>query len=161
MLPGLEIRIPLCEVMDGSHVERIDGASMDILENVGVQFRDPVAPGEWEQAGAKVIGERVYPDRGLVRELIAGIPSEFTYRARNPANNVKLGGRHAVFVPMTGAPYLRDLEGRAPQSHAGRPRDVPTSSATCCLHCTAPRTTSWSPTIIRSASATCASRTRP
>ncbi len=110
MLPGLEIRIPLCEVMDGSHVERIDGASMDILENVGVQFRDPVAPGEWEQAGAKVIGERVYPDRGLVRELIAGIPSEFTYRARNPANNVKLGGRHAVFVPMTGAPYLRDLE---------------------------------------------------
>jgi trimethylamine--corrinoid protein Co-methyltransferase len=52
----------------------------------------------------------VYLDRGLVRDLIATIPADFTYSARNPANNVRLGGRHSVFVPMTGAPYLRDLD---------------------------------------------------
>ena len=110
MLPGLENKLPLCEVMDGAQVERIDAASMDILENIGVQFRDPIALEDWKEAGAKVEGERVYLDRGLVRELIATIPSDFTYHARNPKNNVRLGGRHSVFVPMTGAPYLRDLD---------------------------------------------------
>ncbi|MEM9248573.1 MAG: trimethylamine methyltransferase family protein, partial [Pseudomonadota bacterium] len=110
MLPGLTRQLPLCEVLDGAQVERIDAASMDILENVGVQFRDPIALADWKAVGAKVDGEMVYLDRGLVRDLIATIPSDFTYAARNPANNVRLGGPHAIFVPMTGAPYLRDLE---------------------------------------------------
>jgi len=110
MLPGLNNRLPLCEVMDGDHVEKIDNASMDILESVGVVFRDPVALQDWKTAGAIVDGERVHLDRGLVRELISSIPSDFTYHARNPAHNVRLGGRHSVFVPMTGAPYLRDLD---------------------------------------------------
>ncbi|WP_170582632.1 trimethylamine methyltransferase family protein [Ruegeria arenilitoris] len=110
MLPGLTRNIPLCEVMDGSQVERIDAASMDILENVGVQFRDPIALADWKAAGAKVDGERVYLDRGLVRELIATIPLDFTYHARDPRKNVRLGGPHAIFVPMTGAPFLRDLD---------------------------------------------------
>ena len=110
MLPGLTRKIPLCEVMDGAQVEIIDNASMDILENVGVQFRDPIALEDWAKAGAKVVGEMVYLDRGLVRDLIATIPSDFTYHARNPENNVRLGGPHSVFVPMTGAPFLRDLD---------------------------------------------------
>lgn len=110
MLPGLTRGIPLCEVMDSAQVERIDAASMDILENVGVMFRDPVALADWTAAGAKVVGEMVYPDRGLIRDLIATIPADFTYSARNPANNLRLGGPHSIFVPMTGAPYLRDLD---------------------------------------------------
>ncbi len=110
MLPGLTGNTPLCEVMDGSQVERIDNASMDILENVGVQFRDPIALEDWKGAGAKVVDEMVFLDRGLVRELIATIPSNFTYHARDPQKNVRLGGRHSIFVPMTGAPFLRDLE---------------------------------------------------
>lgn len=110
MLPALVRGIPTCEVMDGSQIERIDDASMGILENVGVQFRDPVALDDWRRAGAKVQGDRVYLDRGLVRQLIRTIPESFTYHARNPANNVELGGRHTVFVPMTGAPFLRDLD---------------------------------------------------
>ena len=110
MLPGLTRAIPWCEVMDGAQVEKIDAASMDILENVGVQFRDDIALADWKRVGAKVEGEMVYLDRGLVRELIASIPSEFTYHARNPANNLRLGGKHSVFVPMTGAPFLRDLD---------------------------------------------------
>ncbi|MEM6758763.1 MAG: trimethylamine methyltransferase family protein [Pseudomonadota bacterium] len=110
MLPGLTNTLPLTEVMDGDDVARIDAASMDILETVGVQFRDPIALQDWRKAGAKVVDEIVYLDRGLVRELIATIPSDFTYAARNPRNNLRLGGRHAMFVPMTGAPFLRDLD---------------------------------------------------
>ncbi|MBU6266748.1 MAG: trimethylamine methyltransferase family protein [Sphingomonadales bacterium] len=110
MLPGLERNLPTCEILSGAQIEKIDAASMDILENVGVVFRDAIALADWKRAGAKVDGERVYLDRGLVRELIATIPAEFGYRARNRANDVKLGGRHSVFVPMTGAPFVRGLD---------------------------------------------------
>ncbi|WP_372884714.1 trimethylamine methyltransferase family protein [Shimia sp.] len=112
MLPGLRSALPFCEIMEGAQIELIDSASMEILENVGVQFRDNIALADWTRAGAKVVGDRVYPDRGLVRELIATIPSGFTYHARDPKKNLALGGRNAVFVPMTGAPFLRDLDDR-------------------------------------------------
>ena len=96
--------------MDGEQIERMDRASMDILEEVGVVFRDEQALADWKAAGADVRGERVHLDRNLVRELIASIPESFTYHARNPANNLPFGNDHSIFVPMTGAPFLRDLE---------------------------------------------------
>ena len=55
-------------------------------------------------------GERVYLDRWLIRSLIKTIPPEITLNARNPEKSVQLGGRSSIFVPMTGAPYLRDLD---------------------------------------------------
>ena len=110
MLPALKRKLPHTEPLTPEQVEKIDAASMDILENVGVQFRDDIALADWKRAGAKVVGEMVYLDRDLVRELIASIPETFTYHARNPANNLPFGGDHSMFVPMTGAPYLRDLD---------------------------------------------------
>jgi len=112
MLPGLRRGLPPCEPLDAEQVRRIDAASMDILEEVGVVFRDRIALEDWRRAGADVRGERVHLDRGLVRELIATVPAGFTYRARDPEKSVALGGRDTIFVPMTGAPYLRDLEDR-------------------------------------------------
>ena len=109
MLPALKRRLPHTEVMDAEQVQRIDAASMDILENVGVVFRDPIALEDWRNAGAKVRGETVHLDRALVRELIATIPSSFTYHARDPQKSLPFGNEHSIFVPMTGAPYLRDL----------------------------------------------------
>ena len=43
MLPALERKLPLTEPMTPEQVEKIDTASMDILENVGVVFRDDIA----------------------------------------------------------------------------------------------------------------------
>ncbi|MEM6385352.1 MAG: trimethylamine methyltransferase family protein [Pseudomonadota bacterium] len=110
MLPALKSRLPLTEPMDQGQIERIDAASMHILENVGVIFRDDIALADWTAAGAKVVGERVFFDRDHVRELIASIPETFTFYARNPSRNLPFGKDHSIFVPMTGAPYLRDLD---------------------------------------------------
>ncbi len=110
MLPALKRRLSPVEPMDQEQVEKIDRASMDILEEVGVVFRDDQALADWKAAGADVRGERVHLDRHLIRELIATIPESFTYHARNPANNLPFGNDHSIFVPMTGAPYMRDLE---------------------------------------------------
>ena len=110
MLPALKRKLPLMETMTSDQITRIDAASMDILENVGVHFRDEIALADWKGAGAKVVDEVVYLDRNLVRELITTIPETFTYHARNAANSLPFGKDHGIFVPMTGAPYLRDLE---------------------------------------------------
>ena len=110
MLPALRRNLPICAPMDEEQIARIDDASMGILEDVGVVFRDPIALADWKSAGADVRGERVHLDRALVRDLIRTIPSTFTYHARNPANNLPFGGPHSIFVPMTGAPFLRDFD---------------------------------------------------
>jgi trimethylamine--corrinoid protein Co-methyltransferase len=110
MLPALKRKLPLTEPMTHDQIAKIDAASMDILENVGVQFRDDIALADWKAAGAKVEGEMVYLDRHLVRELIATIPETFTYHARNSANSLPFGSDHGMFIPMTGAPFLRDLD---------------------------------------------------
>jgi len=111
MLPALKRGLPLVEPMSEEQVEKIDAASMAILEEVGVIFRDDQAVADWRAAGAEIRdGDRVHLDRGLVRELIKSIPSKFVFHARNPDNNLPFGNDHCIFVPMTGAPYLRDLD---------------------------------------------------
>ena len=65
MLPALKRRLPLTEPMNDEQIARIDAASMHILENVGVVFRDDIAIAQWKAAGADVRdGDRVHLDRG-------------------------------------------------------------------------------------------------
>ena len=110
MLPHLHSKLPVTEMMDEEQVHAIDDASLSILEEVGVVFRDDIAIEDWRKAGATIQGDVVKPDRELIRSLIKSIPSQITLHARNPEKSVDLGGRNSIFVPMTGAPYLRDLE---------------------------------------------------
>ena len=51
MLPALKRNLPLVEPMDAEQIAKIDNASMDILEEVGVVFRDPRAIEDWRAAG--------------------------------------------------------------------------------------------------------------
>ncbi len=111
MLKHLTRNLPCVEPLSPEQIERIDHESMRILEEVGVVYRDPIALKQWADAGARVDGERVYADRAMIKELIKTIPKDVTLNARDPEKTVKLGGENSIFVPMTGAPYMRDLEG--------------------------------------------------
>lgn len=110
MLPSLKRGLPYCEAMTQEQVHRLDAASMALLEEVGIVFRDPIALADWRRCGADVRGERVHLDRALVRELISTIPSQWTYRARNPDRSLPFGGDRAIFVPMGGAPFILGLD---------------------------------------------------
>lgn len=90
MLPTLDIRLPLTEPMDEEQIARIDAASLDILEEVGVVFRHDIALEDWRRAGADVHGERVHLDRHMVKSLISTIPSSITLHARNPERRWRL-----------------------------------------------------------------------
>ena len=70
MLPALKRNIPLTEPMDEEQIQRIDQASMHILEDIGVHFRDPIAIADWKATGAKVVNETVFLDRGLVNAAV-------------------------------------------------------------------------------------------
>ena len=87
MLPHLQGQLPLTQPMSQDQVEMIDKASLDILEDVGVVFRDEIALDDWRRIGADVRGETVHLDRALVKDLISSIPEEITLHARNPENS--------------------------------------------------------------------------
>ncbi|CAN5265535.1 trimethylamine methyltransferase family protein [soil metagenome] len=109
-LPALYRNIPVYEIVPAEAIELIHDASVTILEEIGCEFRDSEAIALWKSAGASVEGTRVRIDRAQLMELVGQIPSEFTLHARNAERTVKVGGRNVVFVPMYGAPYVRDLE---------------------------------------------------
>ena len=86
MLPALRYNLPLTEPLNQDQINRIDNASMDILENTGIHFRDKIALEDWRSIGAKIVGETAFLDRFLVKDLIRSIPETFTYHARNTKN---------------------------------------------------------------------------
>ncbi len=98
------------ELLDAEQLERIHLASLQILEETGIDFQDPEALGLWQAAGADVDGgsQRVRLDRGLVLDLVAQAPRSFTWRARNPAHDVLLGPGVAAFGPCGGMAYVLD-----------------------------------------------------
>ena len=109
-LPTLVRNIPVYEVLDQGGVELIHRASMKILQEVGIDFRDEEALAIWRRAGARVEDERVYIEEGLLLDLVAKAPGEYTMNARNPQRTVRVGGRNTIFVPVYGSPFVLDLE---------------------------------------------------
>lgn len=116
-VPFIRRRIPPYELLDDAALDRIEAASDRILEEIGVEFRDdPETVMLFRAAGARVrdLGGdrwRLFFPQGLVRELLQAAPERFTQHARNPANNVEVGGDAVVFAPSYGSPFIIDHEG--------------------------------------------------
>ena len=92
MLPALKRNLPLVEPMSQEQIEKIDDASMSILEDVGVIFRDPVAIADWKRAGADIRdGDRVRkqnsaPTRSLKRTRSLTGPEQRPRRRRRASS---------------------------------------------------------------------------
>ncbi|UCH72861.1 MAG: trimethylamine methyltransferase family protein [Rhodospirillales bacterium] len=108
-------RIRPFEVCDEDALATIEANAETVLQEIGIEFRDDEEALQiWRDAGADVDGVRVRFPRGLCRKLVQdSAPAEFVQYARNPANNVKIGGDATVFAPAYGPPFIRNLdEGR-------------------------------------------------
>ncbi len=111
-MPFITRRIEPTDILSAEAVEIIEHNADMLMEEVGVEFReDPEALKLWKDAGADVQGERVHIPKGLCRELMKTAPRQFTQHARNPERTVEIGGKHTVFAPVYGPPFVRDLEG--------------------------------------------------
>jgi len=105
------------ELISPDQVEQLHGASMHILEEIGLDFLDDEALDLWQQAGAKVDrkASHVWLDREMVLELVAKAPASFTWLARNPDRNLTVGGNTIIFAPQGGVVFAANLEiGRRP-----------------------------------------------
>jgi trimethylamine--corrinoid protein Co-methyltransferase len=105
------------EVLSAENIEQIHGASMRILEETGMDFLEAEALALWKAAGARIDEKHrhVWLDRGLLLELVANAPAEFTLQARNPAHSLQIGGNNINFATVGAAPYYSDLDvGRRP-----------------------------------------------
>ena len=99
------------DLLDDEQVQRIHDASMDIIEEVGVEFRCDDAIGMWRAAGADIDGVTVRIDREHLMSLVGTAPSSYTMVARDPAHTVTVGDGRTIFTPSYGAPYVLDLDG--------------------------------------------------
>ena len=99
------------DLLDEEQDKRIHDASMDIIEEVGVEFRCDDAIGMWRAAGADVDGVTVRIDREHLMSLVGTAPSSYTMVARDPAHTVTVGDGRTIFTPSYGAPYVLDLDG--------------------------------------------------
>jgi trimethylamine--corrinoid protein Co-methyltransferase len=94
-----------------AQLDRIHAASMAILRDIGIEFRDETALQQWRATGARVEGSRVHLTEAMVMDLIAKAPARFTIHGRNPAHVPEIGPDTMTFATMQGAPCVRDLDG--------------------------------------------------
>ena len=102
--------LPIYELLNAEGLERLHQASMRILSEFGIDFYDEDALAILKAHGADVRGETVFFDPALIAQYVALAPHQFTQLARNPANNVVVGGNQIVFAPVYGPPFVLDLD---------------------------------------------------
>jgi trimethylamine--corrinoid protein Co-methyltransferase len=104
-------KLPLTEVLSKEGVEAIHRASMRLLKEIGILIVDyPPALEAFRANGAKVEDNTVKIDEDTLMHFVQQAPATFTQLARNSANSVPIGGRHTVFAPVYGPPYVGDLD---------------------------------------------------
>jgi len=104
--------IPEYELLGEEGLELIEKNADSILRETGINFNYQPALRLFKEAGADVDGERVRFADGMCRKIIRdSAPAVFEQKARNPARSVIIGGKHTVFAPVYGPPFIRDLAG--------------------------------------------------
>lgn len=80
-------------VLSRGEVEAIHGATLAILDRVGVNVREPRALRLLEEAGARREGggERIRIPESLVAEALRGLPKVWTWHARDPKKSFRVG----------------------------------------------------------------------
>ena len=102
---------PAMEIVSADELESIHRASLKVLSEIGMDFTLPEARDMLKKAGAKVEGERVRFDPAMIEELISTVPSEFTFHARNPGNDMRMGGNNISFGTVASPPNSADMDG--------------------------------------------------
>ena len=105
---------PPLELLSADQLEAIHGASLTVLEEIGINFLLPEARQILKQAGADVDADRsssrVRFDRQLILDAIKTAPSEFTLHARNPAHDLVFGGNIINISMVSSPPNATDIE---------------------------------------------------
>ncbi|MGI9084429.1 MAG: trimethylamine methyltransferase family protein [Aeromicrobium sp.] len=100
-------RMPRYEVLSQDAMATLDTGWRKLMTEIGVEFLDERALELFRKAGQKVEEDTVFLDPDFVLEQVAKAPREFDVQARNPANNVHIGGDSMAFGAVYGPPFVR------------------------------------------------------
>ena len=101
-------KMPRYEILSAEAMDTLDRGWRRIVSEIGVEFLKPEALDLLRAAGQKVEDNNVFFDPDFIMEQVAKAPREFDIQARNPENNVHIGGDHMVFSSVYGPPFVRD-----------------------------------------------------
>ena len=104
--------LPKFNVLTADQINQVHEQSMKILSEIGVEFSYQPALDVLRAKGQRVEGERVYFQRQFVEEQVAKAPAQFTLHARNPQNNLVVGGENIIFMPGYGSPFIHEVDGK-------------------------------------------------
>lgn len=99
--------MPRYEVLSEDAMATLDQGWRRLMTEIGVEFMDDRALELFRQAGQRVEDHTVYLDPDFVLEQVAKAPREFDVQARNPANNIHIGGDSMAFGAVYGPPFVR------------------------------------------------------
>ncbi|MBG1232579.1 trimethylamine methyltransferase family protein [Aestuariivirga litoralis] len=110
--PYINRKLSTFSVLSEEGLALIEANADTILHDTGMEFvGDPEIIAIFKAAGCDVQDTRVRFERGFCRKTIqATAPKQFTQHARNPANNVVMGGSNSVLCPSWGPPFVHDLD---------------------------------------------------
>ena len=95
--------------LDEEQIELVHEATLDLLENLGIEVLGEQALALFREAGADVGADGlVRMDRALVMQTIATAPAHFTLTPRNAANALAAGGNEVHFGLVSGPPNVHD-----------------------------------------------------
>ncbi len=104
-------RIPSFDLLDDNALGQLEDHADWLLEQVGVEFRgDADAIELFESAGARVSGDRLRFEPGLLHSLCMSAPAEFKLHSRNEHHSLSLGGNHVILMPGYGSPFVTDMD---------------------------------------------------
>jgi trimethylamine--corrinoid protein Co-methyltransferase len=100
--------MPRYEILSEDALATLDRGWRRIVSELGIEFLHEDALEHFRKEGQKVEGELVKFDPDWILAQVAKAPHQFELQARNPANNVTIGGDNMVFSSVYGCPFVRE-----------------------------------------------------
>lgn len=112
--PFAQPRLPFppTNLISADELDAIHNASLEVLEEVGIDFIHDGAKKILKEAGVAITpgSDRVRLDRDFVLNAMATCPSQFKLHARNPLHDITVGGDAIFFTMMASAPNCSDAD---------------------------------------------------
>ncbi len=94
-----------------SDLEKVHTKTVDILTNTGMLVGSERARKVFQEHGLRVDGRTVFFTEKVIEEAVKRAPECFTILARNPKNNLQVGGDSFAFGPTGIAPFFMESNG--------------------------------------------------
>jgi trimethylamine--corrinoid protein Co-methyltransferase len=100
--------MPRYEILSADAMATLDKGWRRLVTEIGVEFMSDRALELFRAAGQRVEENTVFLDPEFVLEQVRKAPAEFDVQARNPANNIHIGGDCMAFGAVYGPPFVRE-----------------------------------------------------